>query len=77
MEVSIKKWGNSLGIRIPQRILSKLKIKESQKLDVQVQDGSIVIKPISSELNELLSKINLNNLHDEKDFGEPMGNEIW
>ncbi|WP_150468539.1 AbrB/MazE/SpoVT family DNA-binding domain-containing protein [Francisella sp. SYW-9] len=77
MEVSIKKWGNSLGIRIPQRILSKLKIKESQRLDVQVQDGSIVIKPISSELNELLSKINLNNLHNEKDFGDAMGNEIW
>ena len=78
MEISIKKWGNSLGIRIPHRILDRLKIRESQKLDIDIQHGKIVIKPITTELNVLLSQINDQNLHDEIKFGEdPVGSEIW
>lgn len=78
MEVSIKKWGNSLGIRIPHRILDRLKIKESQKLDMEVHHGKIIIKPITTELNLLLSQINKENLHDEVGLGEdPVGSEIW
>ena len=39
MEISIKKWGNSWGIRIPQKILNSLHIKESQKLNMEVENG--------------------------------------
>ena len=77
MEVSIKKWGNSLGIRIPQNILTKLKIKESQKLDIHIENSSIVIKPITDELELLLGQITPKNLHTEYDFGSPQGDEIW
>ena len=77
MEVSIKKWGNSLGIRIPQNILTKLKIKENQKLDIHIENSSIVIKPINDELELLLEQISPKNLHNESDFGNPLGDEIW
>jgi len=77
MEVSIKKWGNSLGIRIPQNILTKLKIKESQKLDIHIENSSIIIKPIADELDLLLKQINSENAHNECDFGSSQGNEIW
>ena len=77
MQISIKKWGNSLGIRIPQNILNKLKIKESQKLDIHVENSSIVIKPVTNELDTLLKQINPSNIHNECNFGESQGNEIW
>jgi len=77
MEISIKKWGNSWGIRIPQKILNSLKIQESQKLNIEVENGKIILKPISKELDIFLSQISKNNLHNEIEFGKPKGSEIW
>lgn len=77
MEISIKKWGNSWGIRIPQKILNSLKIQESQKLNIEVENGKIILRPISKELDIFLSQISQNNLHNEIEFGKPKGSEIW
>jgi len=77
MEISIKRWGNSWGIRIPQKILNSLHIKESQKLNMEVENGKLILEPISKELDILLSQINQTNLHDEVIFSEPQGSEVW
>ena len=77
MQISIKKWGNSLGVRIPQSILNILNIKENQNLNIEVQNGNIIIKPITRELENLLSQISPENLHNEIDFGSSKGAEVW
>lgn len=77
MQIAIKKWGNSLGIRIPQNILNSLHLKENQSLNIKVENGNILIKPITRELENLLSQITPKNIHNEVYFGAETGEEIW
>jgi len=68
MEVKIKKWGNSLGIRLNKEIAEALSLKENDIIDIQVIDNKLVILPKQS-LEDMLFKINDNNLHNSIDFG--------
>jgi antitoxin MazE len=47
MLVSIVRIGNSRGVRLPKAILDQLKI--SEKVDLEVEDQQIVLKPIQSK----------------------------
>lgn len=44
----VQKWGNSLGIRIPKSLASKVGIEERSQVDLNVEDGYLVIKPKSA-----------------------------
>ena len=78
MEAVVKKWGNSLGIRIPNHIIRGLSLKDGSFVDINERKQEIIIKPIKkNSLSEMLSKINKQNLHDEIDTGGPVGKEIW
>ncbi len=78
METIVKKWGNSLGIRIPKFIVKDLSLKDGSSVEIEDKDGQIIIQPKNkNNLNELLQKINKTNIHSEvKTFG-PIGKEIW
>ncbi|MDQ0166974.1 antitoxin MazE [Bacillus horti] len=73
----IQKWGNSLGIRIPKALAMKVGLEEGSEIDLDVEDGHLVIKPKTKKLDELLSKITPDNLHSEVHTGEPQGRETW
>jgi antitoxin MazE len=78
--LQIKRWGNSLALRIPKAILTQLGIKEDDELKMNITDNSLVLTPIIKKeysLSEMLSQISDDNLHDEADFGQPAGNEVW
>ena len=45
MIVSVVSIGNSKGIRLPKTLLNQLKI--SDKLDLEVEDQKIILKPVS------------------------------
>ena len=45
MEAVIKKWGNSLGIRIPNLIIRELSLKEGSFVDIKDKGNEIIIKP--------------------------------
>jgi len=78
MTVSIKKWGNSLALRIPKDIAQTLHIKNNSQVELLVKDGKMVAEPKDGDLLEkLVSKINANNLHGELDTGKAVGNEEW
>jgi antitoxin MazE len=78
MEVVIKKWGNSLGIRIPNLIVRALSLKDGSFVNINDNGNEIIIKPIQkNKLAAMLSKINEENLHNEITTGEPVGKEIW
>jgi antitoxin MazE len=76
MEQTLKKWGNSLALRLPKRIAEELNLKEGSKVDIKIEGGKIVIVP-KKELKELLESIKSDNLHKETDWGQREGNEIW
>jgi antitoxin MazE len=78
MEAVVKKWGNSLGIRIPNLIVRELSLKDGSCVEINDSGNEIIIKPIQkNSLSEMLSKIHEQNIHEEVDAVGPVGKEIW
>ena len=78
MTVAIKKWGNSLALRIPKDIAQTLHIENNSVLELNIKEGALVIEPQQTSLLEsLVSRINVDNLHTEVDTGKAVGNEEW
>lgn len=77
MPQTIVKWGNSLGLRIPQSIAEQIKLSEGSQVVLEVVNGNLVIKPKRTKysLDALLADITQENLHGETDTGRPVGNE--
>lgn len=79
MQVTMRKWGNSIGVRIPACILIELNLSAEKKVDVRAEAGRIIIEPIidsQETLEQLLGQITPDNLHSEIDFGESVGKEL-
>lgn len=51
METQVKKWGNSLGIRIPMNMAKELKIVDGSIIDIDEEKGKIIITPLADELS--------------------------
>ena len=78
MEAVVKKWGNSLGIRIPNLIVRELSLKDGSFVDINDNGNEILIKPIrKNNLSDMLTLINEQNIHEEIKSTGPVGNEIW
>ena len=80
MQTKIKKWGNSLALRIPKLLASDANLKLNKMVDLSIDKGSIIITPIGEKeysLEKLLEGISKNNLHGEIGTGAPVGKEIW
>lgn len=78
MQLAIKKWGNSVGVRIPAPILATLQLQAENLVDIRAENGKIIIEPIRQEysLEQLLSGITAENLHQEIGSGEAVGKEL-
>lgn len=80
MRLTVKKWGNSLAIRIPKEIASLSSIHINTSIEVEVGDKFLILRPVEEHkpsLFELIEKITPLNLHREISSGESQGNEIW
>ncbi|OQW36949.1 MAG: hypothetical protein A4E19_14535 [Nitrospira sp. SG-bin1] len=72
--------GNSLAIRVPKSVAVLVGLKAQDDLEIEVQDGNVVLKPQLRRvyrLEDLVKRITLKNLHREIDTGSPIGLEIW
>lgn len=78
MQITVKKWGNSAAVRIPNKILNAAQLDIEQHVDIRVEGRTIVIDPISENdnLDALLGQITPDNVHDEVDFGPAAGKEL-
>jgi antitoxin MazE len=79
MHVTVQKWGNSLGVRIPKSVTKDTKIEEGTEVDLTIEKGSIVLKPLKRypSISELLSLVTDDNIHKETNTGDIIGREIW
>lgn len=78
MRTKIKKWGNSLAIRIPKSFADEISLEEETGVNISIEDTKIVIEPVEEyKLEELLSRVNEENIHNEYFTDEPEGKEIW
>lgn len=77
----IKKWGNSLGVRIPTYFANQLDFRENTVVEFSIAEGGLVIKPTNLKgrysLCRMLEAITEDNLHKEITTGEARGAEIW
>ena len=76
MQVQVKEWGNSQGIRLPKEILKSAGITLNDVLDVTVSNGKITFtKPFRHKtLEEYGGKLMLDG---EYNWGKPVGREVW
>jgi len=76
MRTVVKKWGNSASVRIPTAVMQAAHLDLDEAVDVREESGRIVIEPAQRkeyDLAELVKRITRENLHDEADFGRPVG----
>ena len=82
MDIQLKKWGNSLGLRIPYRLAASFGWDENVTVEMlEVDEGIIIrIKAIATSLDELLASIpaNFHYPSDVNDFvsSGPQGQEL-
>lgn len=78
MELEVKKWGNSLGFRIPKDLVAQLRVQEGTRLEVLLTEEGLLLKS-----KRRRSRLNIEDLlenlgpMEEVDWGEPQGQEVW
>ena len=78
MTVALKKWGNSLALRIPKDIATTLDVDNNSLMELDIHDGVLTLSPKKENgLEALVLQINSENIHKEIDTGESVGNEEW
>ena len=81
MKVQVQKWGNSLALRIPKSFAQEIEIEQGSVVDLSLEKGEIVIRPVDDEpeytLDQLLARVTKDNIHGEVDTGKARGREAW
>lgn len=80
MQVQVRKWGNSQGIRLPKEILKSAGLSLNEVLDIKVSKGEIMLtrlfrhKTLEERAEEYDGQLGLDG---EYDWGQPVGREVW
>jgi len=80
MKTRVRKWGNSLALRIPKPFAQDAAVREGTLVDLSVSEGVILVAPLRRKklsLQQLLAKVSKQNLHSEIRTGPPVGREVW
>jgi antitoxin MazE len=79
MQTVVKKWGNSLALRIPQSLAADLRLTEGATVWLSVEDEKLIVKPTRKRfrLADLLADMSEEKKHKEIDWGKPKGEEVW
>jgi antitoxin MazE len=79
MTTRIRKWGNSLGLRIPRHCAREAGIKAGAEVDLSVRNGRLVVRPsrpAKYALHTLLAAVTPANLHGEANVDRATGREM-
>jgi antitoxin MazE len=80
MQTVVRKWGNSLAVRLPQHVVESLSVSEGSALNVKVEAGELVMRPTRPKyrLEDLLKNHKPEHNHNcDEVWGMPVGNEAW
>ena len=86
MQLTIKKWGNSLATRIPKAIVDSVGLELDQEVSIESVDGKIIITPceraIEYSLEDLLDQCSSKKMKITQEDREwlndpPVGKEVW
>ena len=79
MLTTIRRWGNSLAVRIPKPFALQTELSENSEVDISLEGDRIVVSPVAKEwkLDDLLAGITPGNAHKEMSWGDRAGGEAW
>ena len=79
MEAQIKKWGNSLALRIPKSVARQLALEADCPVELTCEGAVLTIRPVKRglRLGDLLEQVSESNRHREVQTGAPVGEEAW
>jgi len=81
MQVTIQKWGNSQGIRIPKAFLEALGMRENDIVELNRVDDNIVITKVKEKkeltLDDIFKDYDGKSVAEEFNWGSPVGKEVW
>lgn len=79
MQARVKRWGNSLALRIPKAFVEQTQMRDDSVVDLSLEGEAIVVRPVRRKrrsLDELLAGVTDENIHSEVDFGPAVGKEL-
>jgi antitoxin MazE len=80
MRTRVQKWGNSLALRIPKAIATKVGLQNGSPVEISLADGKLVVTHVAkpkTNLRQLLAQVTEQNLHHGVDSGAATGTEAW
>ena len=78
--LDIKKWGNSLGVRLPAVIAREARLKENQKVRIETDGDQVTIRAADNSLLSLEQRL---EIFDKEKFAveimaaQSVGAEVW
>lgn len=79
--VTVSRWGNSLGLRIPKGVIDAVGLTEGDTMAVEARDGVITVRKVRSvkryTLAEALGAFQNVGEDPSADWGTPQGREEW
>lgn len=78
--LSIKHWGNNLGVRLPQAVARAAHLQADQQVRISVEAGRVIIEPLplaDLSLAERLQRFDPSRHGGEAMATAPVGAEKW
>ena len=78
--LSLKHWGNNLGVRLPQAVAREAHLRADQQVRVSVEAGRVVIEPLPTSqlsLKDRLKRFDPQRHGSEVMAATPVGAEKW
>jgi antitoxin MazE len=80
MLIRVRRWGNSLALRIPKALAKETGLGVDSLVELSRAEGKLIITPAAGPrytLDELLKGVTDENRHAEVDWGPPTAGEGW
>jgi antitoxin MazE len=75
--MQVQKWGNSLAIRLPKALCQAISIEEGNELEFSIEKNTIIIKPKTLSLEDMLKDVTPEMYHAETFNDGTVGKEEW
>ena len=78
MNVTVAKWGNSLGVRLPSALAAQVGLTEGQKVTISAEGSKLTISPAKRvyTIEELVVNMTPESMREAFDWGPDVGREI-
>lgn len=80
MRATVRKWGNSLALRIPSGLAEDARLRDGTEVEIALDEGRLVVESVADSelsLDALVAGITPENLHGEHDADTARGVEAW